>query len=141
MLAQLLDHLPRHSFCRIVERVDPVPNRWDHFVAVAFVQFAYREGLRDIEVCLRAVAQRLYHSRLRSGPVPRSTLADANERCDWRIFAEFGRILIADARALYAPELWVTPPIDVNGTAPEVLLPGCFRKLEEAEDAGARTLT
>jgi len=111
VLAQLLDHLPRHSFRRIVERYGgDVGIRsltsWDHYVAMAFAQFTYRESLRDIEVCLRAVAQKLYHSGLRSGPVPRSTLADANERRDWRIFAEFAQVLIADARALYVGDPW-----------------------------------
>ena len=111
VLAQLLDHLPRHTFHRIVDRYNGDTGirsltSWDHYVAMAFAQFTYRESLRDIEVCLRAVAQKLYHSGLRSGPVPRSTLADANERRDWRIFAEFAQILIADARALYAGEPW-----------------------------------
>ena len=79
---------------------------WDHFVTMAFAQLTHRESLRDIEVCLGAVSEKLYHSGLRSGPVPRSTLADANERRDWRIFAEFGQTLITDARRLYAGEPW-----------------------------------
>jgi hypothetical protein len=79
---------------------------WDPFVTMAFAQLTHRESLRDIEVCLGAVSEKLYHSGLRSGPVPRSTLADANERRDWRIFAEFGQTLITDARRLYAGEPW-----------------------------------
>ncbi len=73
---------------------------------MAFAQLTGRESLRDIEVCLGAVSDKLYRSGLRSGPVARSTLADANERRDWRIFAEFGQTLIADARRLYAGEPW-----------------------------------
>jgi hypothetical protein len=73
---------------------------------MAFAQLTGRESLRDIEVCLGAVSDKLYRSGLRSGPVARSTLADANERRDWRIFAEFGQSLIADARRLYEGEPW-----------------------------------
>jgi hypothetical protein len=68
---------------------------------MAFAQFTYREGLRDIEACLRSTPDKLYHMGIR-GRVSRSTLADANERHDWRIFADFAQILIA--RALYAQE-------------------------------------
>ena len=111
VLAQLLDHLPRHRLRRITGRYggDRGVQRfttWDHFVTMAFAQLTYRESLRDIDVCLQAVSDKLYHSGLRCGPVARSTLADANERRDWRIFAEFGQTLIADARRLYAGEPW-----------------------------------
>lgn len=111
VFAQLLDHLPRHRLRRIAGRYggDHGVHRfttWDHFVTMAFAQLTHRESLRDIEVCLRAVSDKLYRSGLRSGPVSRSTLADANERRDWRIFAEFGQALIADARRLYAGEPW-----------------------------------
>jgi len=111
VFAQLLDHLPRHRLRRIATRYggDHGVRRfttWDHFVTMAFAQLTHRESLRDIEVCLGAVGEKLYHSGLRSGPVSRSTLADANERRDWRIFAEFGQTLIADARRLYAGEPW-----------------------------------
>ena len=68
---------------------------------MAFAQFTYREGLRDIEACLRSSPDKLYHMGIR-GRVSRSTLADANERHDWRIFADFAQILIARARVLYA---------------------------------------
>src|SRR5688572_9269462 len=73
---------------------------------MAFAQLTYRESLRDIEACLSAVPDKLYHSGLRCGPIARSTLADANERRDWRIYAEFAHALIAQARRLYAGEPW-----------------------------------
>jgi hypothetical protein len=73
---------------------------------MAFAQLTYRESLRDIEACLAAMPEKLYHSGLRCGPVARSTLADANERRDWRIYAEFAHSLINEARRLYANEPW-----------------------------------
>ncbi len=73
------------------------------FRAMAFSQLTYRESLRDIEACLSAQASKLYHMGL-TQPVARSTLADANERRDWRIYAEFAQRLIVRARALYAAD-------------------------------------
>jgi hypothetical protein len=111
VLAQLLDHLPRHAFRRIVKGYGGDDGTrhftaWEHYVTMAFAQLTHRESLRDIEACLGAVVDKLYHSGLRSGPVARSTLADANERRDWRIFANFAHVLIAEARDLYAGEPW-----------------------------------
>ena len=74
---------------------------WDQFLAMAFAQLSHRESLRDIEVCLATQRNKLYHCGL-SGPVRRSSLADANERRDWRIYADFARTLIDIARPLYA---------------------------------------
>jgi IS4 transposase len=74
---------------------------WDQFLCLAFAQLTYRESLRDIEACLRAQQPKLYHMGFR-GRVSRSTLADANEHRDWRIFADFARELITQARQLYA---------------------------------------
>jgi hypothetical protein len=76
---------------------------WDQFLAMGFAQFTYRESLRDIEACLRSVSGKLYHMGFR-GRVSRSTLADANESRDWRIFADFAQVLIAIARPLYADD-------------------------------------
>ena len=70
---------------------------------MAFAQLAHRESLRDIEICLTAQSAKLYHMGL-SQPVKRATLADANERRDWRIFAEFAQCLIDEARSLYLDE-------------------------------------
>ncbi len=75
---------------------------------MGFAQFTYRESLRDIEACLRSVSGKLYHMGFR-GKVSRSTLADANESRDWRIFADFAQVLIAIARPLY-----VNDPIGVD---------------------------
>ena len=108
LFAQLMDFLPWTTFARIVERYDG--NRrvralpcTEHFRVLAFAQLTYRESLRDIEACLCAQSAKLYHMGIRS-PVRRSTLADANERRDWRLYAEFAQRLIAQARRLYAGE-------------------------------------
>ena len=106
LFAQVMEFLPWKTFYRIVRRY-----QGDHrirtlscaeqFRCLAFAQLTYRESLRDIEVCLSAQASKLYHAGLRQ-PVSRSTLADANERRDWRIYAELAQRLIAQARRLYA---------------------------------------
>jgi len=75
----------------------------DQFLCLAFAQLTYRESLRDIETCLRAMQPKLYHMGIR-GRVARSTLADANETRDWRIYADFAQLLIAIAKPLYATE-------------------------------------
>ncbi len=74
---------------------------WDQFLCLSFAQLTYRESLRDIQACLRSVQPKLYHMGFR-GKVSRSTLADANESHDWRIYADFAQILIRIARPLYA---------------------------------------
>ncbi len=108
VFSQLLDHFPRHEFNKCVRRYDG--NRrlrtfscFDQFLAMAFAQLTGRQSLRDIETCLRAMTPKLYHVGFRAR-VARSTLADANESRDWRIFADFARVLIATARPLYAGE-------------------------------------
>lgn len=108
LFAQLMDALPRHEFHKCVRRYDG--NRrvrrfscWDQFLCMAFAQLTFRESLRDIVACLRALGSRRYHNGLR-GSVSRSTLADANETRDWRIYADFAQVLIRDARALYLDE-------------------------------------
>jgi hypothetical protein len=108
VFAQLMDWIPRRAFERCVARY-PSQRRlrtftcWDQFLCLAFAQLTYRESLRDIETCLRALQAKLYHAGLR-GRVSRSTLADANETRDWRIYGDFAQILIQRARALYATE-------------------------------------
>jgi Domain of unknown function (DUF4372) len=72
----------------------------DQYLAMAFAQLTYRESLRDIEACLRTVGGKLYHTGLR-GKISRTTLGDANESHDWRIFADFAKILIGIGRPLY----------------------------------------
>lgn len=108
LFAQLMDFLPWTSFQRIVDRY-----RGDHrsrvltcaeqFRVMAFAQLTFRESLRDIEVCLAAQAPKLYHMGFRE-PIKRSTLADANESRDWRIYADFAQVLIRQARKLYADD-------------------------------------
>ena len=108
LFAQVMDFLPWTTFSRIVTRY-----RGDHrvrtlscaeqFRCMAFAQLTYRESLRDIEACLPAQAAKLYHMGFRK-PVSRATLADANERRDWRLYAEFAQRLITQARKLYAAD-------------------------------------
>ena len=101
-----MDHLPRYEFQKCVSRYRGEYQQksfscWDQFLAMAFAQFTYRESLRDIEACLRSLGSKLYHAGFR-GKISRSTLADANESRDWRIFADFAQVLIDIARPLYA---------------------------------------
>jgi len=118
VFAQLMDHLPLHTFRRCVQRY---PGRYpplsfshlDQFLCMAFAQLTYRESLRDIETCLRAQATKLYHLGIR-GRVARSTLADANERRDFRIYRDFATALIDTARQLYAGERFA---VDLAHTA------------------------
>jgi len=108
LFAQLMRHLPLHAFRRAVAKYegDRYIKRFsclDQFLCMAFAQLTGRESLRDIEVCLRAHQAKLYHLGIR-GAVARSTLADANEKRDWRIYSDFAQCLIATARGLYAHE-------------------------------------
>jgi hypothetical protein len=113
VFSQLMDFLPAYEFQKCVNRY-----RGDHkvqnfscrdqFLSMAFAQLTYRESLRDIETCLQSIGSKLYHMGFRS-KVARSTLADANESRDWRIYADFAQVLIAIARPLYA-----SYPIDVD---------------------------
>ena len=106
VLAQLLDWIHPQQFQRCVTRYggDYKVRRfscWDQFLCLAFAQLTYRESLRDIEACLRSRRPQLYHLGLR-GEVSRTTLADANEARDWRIYADLAHGLIRQARQLYA---------------------------------------
>ena len=108
VFSQLMEHLPSYEFQKCVARYrgDSYPRGFsclDQYLAMAFAQLTYRESLRDIEACLRSVGRKLYHMGLR-GKVSRTTLADANERHDWRIYADFAQVLIGIARPLYATE-------------------------------------
>jgi hypothetical protein len=108
VFAQLLDHLPKYKFDKCVQRyggnfrVRTLPS-YEQFVVMAFAQLTWRESLRDIETCLRALGSKLYHSGIRK-PTARSTLADANEARDWRIFGDFAQVLTQEAMELYANE-------------------------------------
>jgi hypothetical protein len=106
VFAQLMEHLPLHTFRRCVAKY---PSRYptltfshlDQFLCMAFAQLTFRESLRDIETCLRAHSSKLYHLGIRGG-IARSTLADANETRDWRIYQDFALNLIRVARRVYA---------------------------------------
>jgi hypothetical protein len=103
-----MDFLPRREFNACVRRYggERRPRGFscrDQFFAMAFAQLTYRESLRDVEVCLRSLGPKLYHAGIR-GRISRSTLADANARHDWRIWADLAQVLIARARRLYAHE-------------------------------------
>jgi IS4 transposase len=108
VFSQLMDFLPMRQFHRCVNRYDG--DRYmksfsclDQFFCMSFAQLSYRESLRDIESCLRAMQNKLYHMGIRT-KVSRSTLADANENRDWRIYADFAQVLIHMARGLYADD-------------------------------------
>lgn len=108
VFAQLITHLSHIEFQNCVARYDGDRHHrslscWDQYLAMAFAQFTYRESLRDIEACLRSMSGKLYHMGFRSR-MARSTLADANETHDWRIFADFAQHLIGVARPLHAED-------------------------------------
>jgi Domain of unknown function (DUF4372)/Transposase DDE domain len=108
VFSQLIEHLPNNDFQKCVSRYDGeryVKNFscWDQFLSMVFAQLTYRESLRDIEACLRSIGGKLYHMGIRS-KIAKSTLADANELRDWRIYADFAQVLIAIARPLYAQD-------------------------------------
>ena len=118
VFAQVMDLVPRRALERCVARY---PSRrklrtfswYDQLLCMAFAQLTYRESLRDIETCLRALQPKLYHAGLR-GRIARSTLADANETRDWRIYADFAQILIHRARQLYGDDAFA---VDLAQTA------------------------
>lgn len=108
VFAQLLDFLPKYEFDKCVVRyngnfrVRKLP-AYKQFLVLTFAQLTWRESLRDIETCLIALGPKLYHSGFRH-PIARSTLADANETRDWRLFADFAQVLIQQASVLYTNE-------------------------------------
>jgi len=108
VFTQLMEHLPSYEFQKCVTRYrgdshDRGFSCRDQYLSMAFAQLTYRESLRDIEACLRAMSDKLYHMGFR-GRVARSTLADANDAHDWRIYADFAQVLIRVARPLYAAD-------------------------------------
>jgi hypothetical protein len=106
VFSQVMDFLPMAKFRRCVDKYNGNYRIrsftcFDQFLCMAFAQLTYRESLRDIECCLRAMKEKLYHMGIR-GKVSRSTIADANENRDWRIYCDFAQILIHHARQLYS---------------------------------------
>jgi len=105
IFSQIMDFLPMYEFRKCVNRYQgnyyiKTFSCFDQFLCMAFAQLTYRESLRDIEACLRSMQNKLYHMGIRSN-VSRSTLSDANEKRDWRIYADFAQVLIYIARGLY----------------------------------------
>ena len=112
IFSQIMDFLPMHEFRKCVQRYEgnykvKSFSCFDQFLCRAFAQLTYRESLRDIEVCLRSMQEKLYHMGIRS-KVSRSTLADANENRDWLIYADFAQVLIHRARDLYKNDEFYT---------------------------------
>jgi hypothetical protein len=108
IFSQVLDFMPMHTFRRCIARYHGDRNVrsftcLDQYFCMAFAQLTYRESLRDIEACLRAQQQKLYHMGIR-GTVAKSNLADANEQRSWRIYADLAHSLIITARSLYSDE-------------------------------------
>jgi hypothetical protein len=108
VFSQVMDFLPQKKFRQCVNRYSGNYRVrsftcYDQLLCMAFAQLTYRESLRDIECCLRAMREKLYHIGIR-GKVSRSTLADANETRDWRIYSDFALILIDEARRLYVDD-------------------------------------
>ena len=106
IFSQILDFLPMYDFKMCIDRYKGNFNVrtftcFDQFICMAFAQLTYRDSLRDIEVCLRSMEKKLDHIGIR-GKVSRSTLAEANENRDWRIYSDFAHMLINHARKLYA---------------------------------------
>ena len=108
VFAQVMEHLPVHEFRKCVARYGgDYKSRGfsclDQFLCLSFAQLTFRESLRDIEACLRSVPEKLYHLGFR-GNIARSTLAEANENRDWRIYADLAEVLIRIARPMYASD-------------------------------------
>jgi len=108
VFSQLMDFLPKHEFSKCVRRYRGNYRArkfscLDQFLCMAFAQLTFQDSLRGIEACLRAMQPKLYHMGVR-GRISRSTLADANERRHWRIYADLAQVLIGIARPLYASE-------------------------------------
>lgn len=111
IFSQIMDFMPLQTFRRCVEKYRgnfkvKKFSCLDQFFCMAFAQNTYRESLRDIEVCLRSQSNKRYHMGIR-GDICRSTLADANENRDWRIYAELAHSLIATARSLYSKDAFI----------------------------------
>ena len=105
IFSQIMDFIPKHPFNQCVRRYHGNYRLrkfscFDPFLCMAFAQLLFKESLRDIEICLRAMKPKLYHAGFR-GHIAKSTLADANEKRPWQIYADFAQILITKARTLY----------------------------------------
>ena len=118
IFAQLMDYVSRYEFDKCVARYNgdhrvKTFTCWEQFLCMSFAQLTYRESLRDIEICLRAIGKKLYHIGIRS-KISKSTLAYANDTRDWRIYQDFGILLITEAQKLYAGDSFAK---ELNQTA------------------------
>lgn len=116
VFAQLMSVMSKYEFGKCVDRYKgnykvQSFTCLEHFYVMCFAQLTYRESLRDIEVCLTALSSKLYHSGIKK-PVPKSTLAEANEKRNWQIYADFAQILIQEARMLYKDDNVLLTDID-----------------------------
>ena len=105
VLAQIMDFVSKYEFSKSVNKYNgnykvKTFTCWEQFIVMSFAQLTYRESLRDIEACLQAISNKLYHCGVKS-KVAKSTLADANESRDWQIYADFAQKLIIEAGAVY----------------------------------------
>lgn len=108
IFSQILDHAPKDHFDYLVKKYNGNHrvrsfSCWDQFLCMSFAQLTYRDSLRDVETCLRAQPQKLYHLGIRGNP-SRTNIADANQKRDWQIYGEFAQYLISQARSLYRDE-------------------------------------
>src|SRR6266576_3233566 len=132
VFSQLLQHLPHKQFQKCVARYGGDSyvkslSCWDQFLAMVFAQLTYRESLRDIEACLRSIGGKRYHMGFRS-TIARSTLADANESRDWRIYADFGDTeQLSEQQELLIPAKYRVIPCGINFVAvdPQLLYLFC----------------
>ena len=116
ILSQIMSFVSKYEFNKCVEKLSGNYKVrsftcWEQFIVMSFAQLTYRSSLRDIETCLRAMKKKLYHSGVKSS-VSKSTLSDANESRDWRIYSDFSHILIKQARELYKIEHDFTLELD-----------------------------
>jgi len=116
IFSQIISYIPQYEFARCVEKYNGNYkstrfNCWDQLLTMSFAQLTYRESLRDIEACLQSQPEKLYHMGIRGNPT-RTNISKANQRRDWRIYAEYAQILISKARELYKEEDKFTEEID-----------------------------
>ena len=108
IFSQILSYLPKRKFDGVVKKYKGNHGTrkfscWDQFLCMGFAQLTYRNGIRDVEACLKSQPKKLYHMGIKGNPF-KNNISDANRKRDWRIYAEFAQILITQARELYQDE-------------------------------------
>jgi hypothetical protein len=145
VFAQLMDSVPMHEFRKAVKQYNGNYRArsfscWDQFLCMAFAQLTYRESLRDIESCLRALKAKLYHCGLR-GTISRSTLADANEKRAWQIYQQLGLRLIDKARELYRDDKFLAELQDAVYAFDSTMIDLCLTLFPWAHPSGHTSST